>query len=368
MGGNGPPSVGVGGEFLGGKLVRIGIVGIGFMGMIHYYGIRKVSGAEVVAICTRDPKKLDGDWTSIQGNFGPRGGIENLSHLRRYNRIEDFLADPDVDLVDICLPVQLHKAVSIAALEAGKHVLVEKPISIRLDDATEMVEVGKASGRHFMVAHVLPFFAEFAYAKNAVESGGYGQLLGAHFKRVTSKSKKTYDSEELERSGGPGIDLHIHDTHFIQLLCGMPNAVFSRGILATGNFAASLTTQYIYNDRDLSISCSAGGMSQSGRAFSHGFEIYLERATLLYEFATLGGQPATLIPLTLLTEAGEVQQIDLGEAGPIDAFTDEIQYAVDAINGGYEPTALSGVGARDALALCHKEAESIKTGQIVSVS
>ena len=61
-------------------------------------------------------------------------------------------------MVDICLPVQLHKAVSIAALKAGKHVLVEKPISIRLDDAIEMVEIGKASGRRFMVAHVLPFF------------------------------------------------------------------------------------------------------------------------------------------------------------------------------------------------------------------
>lgn len=338
------------------------------MGMIHYYGIKKVSGAEVVAICTRDPKKLDGDWTSIQGNFGPRGGIEDLSRLEKYNRIEDLLADQGVDLIDICLPVQLHKSVSIAALEAGKHVLVEKPISIRLDDAAEMVEIGKASGKHFMVAHVLPFFAEFAYAKNALESGDYGQLLGAHFKRVTSKSKKTYDLEEVEKSGGPGIDLHIHDTHFIQLLCGMPDAVFSQGLLAAGDFAESLTTQYVYNNRDVSISCSSGGMSQSGRAFSHGFEIYLERATLLYEFATLGGQPATSTPLTLLTETGEVQQVDLGETGPIDAFTDEIQYAVDAIRGGYEPTALSAVGARDALALCYKEAESIKTGQIVSVS
>ena len=349
-------------------MVRIGIVGIGFMGMIHYYGIKKVSGAEVVAICTRDPKKLDGDWSSIQGNFGPRGGIENLSNLRKYNRIEDLLTDQGVDLVDICLPVELHKSVSIAALNAGKHVLVEKPISIRLDDAAEMVEIGKASGKHFMVAHVLPFFAEFAYARNALESRDYGQLLGAHFKRVTSKSKKTYDLEEVERSGGPGIDLHIHDTHFIQLLCGMPDAVYSRGALTTGDFAESLTTQYIYNDRDVSISCSSGGMSQSGRAFSHGFEIYLERATLLYEFATLGGQPATSMPLTLLTESGEVQQVDLGEVGAIDAFTDEIQYAVDAIRGGYEPAALSGGGARDALALCYKEAESVKTGQIVSVS
>ena len=349
-------------------MVRIGIVGIGFMGMIHYHGIKKVAGAEVVAICTRDPRKLDGDWTSIQGNFGPRGGIEDLSHLRKYNRIEDLLADRDVDMVDICLPVELHKSVSIAALKAGKHVLVEKPISIRLDDAAEMVEIGKASRKHFMVAHVLPFFAEFAYAKDVVESGDYGQLLAAHFKRVTSKSKKTYELEELEKGGGPGIDLHIHDTHFIQLLCGMPDAVFSQGALAAGDFVQSLTTQYIYNDRELSVSCSSGGMSQSGRSFSHGFEIYLENATMLYEFATLGGQAVTSMPLTLLTEAGEVQKVDLGEAGPIDAFTDEIQYAVDAINGGYEATALSAVGARNALALCYKEAESVKTGQIVSVS
>ena len=349
-------------------MIRIGIVGIGFMGMIHYYGIRKVSGAEVVAISARDPKKLDGDWTSIQGNFGPRGGIENLSHLRKYNRIEDLLADEEVDMVDICLPVQLHKAVSIAALKAGKHVLVEKPISIRLDDAVEMVEIGKASGRRFMVAHVLPFFAEFAYARNAVRNGDYGQLLGAHFKRITSKSKKTYDLEEVEKSGAPGIDLHIHDTHFIQLLCGMPDAVFSQGALAAGDFVESLTTQYIYNDSPVSISCSSGGLSQSGRSFSHGFEIYLEKATLLYEFATLGGQPVSAIPLTLLTEAGEVRQIDLGEVGPIDAFTNEIQYAVNAINGGYEPTALSAVGAKHALALCYKEAESVKTGRIVSVA
>ena len=190
--------------------------------------------------------------------------------------------------------------------------------------------------------------------------------------RISSGSppsrRRAYDLEELKRSGGPGIDLHIHDTHFVQLLCGMPDAVFSRGLLAAGNFAESLTTQYIYNDRDFSISCSSGGMSQSGRAFSHGFEIYLEKATLLYEFATLGDQPATSMPLTLLTETGEVQQVDLGETGPIDAFTEEIQYAVDAITDGYEPTALSAVGARDALALCYKEAESVKTGQIVSVS
>ena len=61
------------------KNVGIGIVGIGFMGMIHYLAVQKLAGGKVVAICTRDPKKLAGDWSSIQGNFGPKGTHMDLS-------------------------------------------------------------------------------------------------------------------------------------------------------------------------------------------------------------------------------------------------------------------------------------------------
>ena len=348
-------------------MVKIGIVGIGFMGMIHYYGIQRGTGAEVVAICTRDQKKLDGDWTSIQGNFGPRGGMEDLSNIRKYTDIDELLADDEIDLVDICLPTHLHKSVSIASLKAGKHTLVEKPISINIDDANEIVALSEQTDKEFMVAHVLPFFTEYAYAKQIVESGEYGELLGGHFKRVISKPSWSRDIADIEKSGGPGIDLHIHDTHFIQLLCGVPDAVFSQGKLAGGHFVDYLTTQYIYNDKELSVSCSSGAISQKGRAFSHGFELYLENATLLLDFSTLAGEPSTVMPLTLLTEDGKVEQVDLGEVDPIDAFTAEIQYAVDAIDSNTEPTALSGVGARDALLLCYKEAESVKTGEIVPI-
>ena len=358
-------------------MVKIGIVGIGFMGMIHYYAIQRITGAEVVAICTRDPKKLAGDWTGIQGNFGPRGGNEDLSNVRKYNDIDQLLADDDIDLVDICLPTHLHKSVTTAALKAGKHVLVEKPISISIDDANELVHLAdtlaaerKAVNQapiYFMVAHVLPFFPEYAYAKRIVESGDYGELLGAHFKRVTSKPSWSRDIADIEKSGGPGIDLHIHDTHFIQLLCGVPDAVFSQGKLATPDYVDSLTTQYIYNDKQLSVSCTSGSISQRGRSFSHGFEIYLEKATLLYDFSTLAGEPFTAVPLTLLNDEGEVETVDLGDVDPIDAFTAELQYAVEAIDWENEPTALSGIGARDALLLCYKETESVKTGKIVPI-
>ena len=161
--------------------------------------------------------------------------------------------------------------------------------------------------------------------------------------------------------------MHIHDTHFIQLLCGVPDTVFSQGKLVGGNFLDYLTTQYIYHDKDLTVSCSSGAISQKGRAFSHGFELYLEKATLLFDFSTLAGEPTTAVPLTLITEDGKVDQVDLGEVDPIDAFTAEIQYVVDSLDWEEAPTALSGVGARDALLLCYKEAESVKTGEIVAI-
>src|SRR5207302_3960945 len=109
-------------------MVRIGIVGVGFMGMIHYLAARKLKGAKVTALCSRDPKKLAGDWRGIRGNFGPPGQLMDLSRIKKYEDLDPFLADPDIDLVDICNPTHRHAPTAIAALKAGKHVLVEKAI------------------------------------------------------------------------------------------------------------------------------------------------------------------------------------------------------------------------------------------------
>src|SRR5580704_16647313 len=111
-------------------MVNIGVVGIGFMGMIHYMAYQKVAGARVVALCSRDPKKLAGDWTGIQGNFGPRGTQMDLTGAALYREFGELLADPRVDLVDLCVPNDAHAPMAIQALQAGKHVLVEKPIAL----------------------------------------------------------------------------------------------------------------------------------------------------------------------------------------------------------------------------------------------
>jgi predicted dehydrogenase len=340
-------------------MIRIGIVGIGFMGMVHFYGAKKLRGANVAAISTRNPKKLAGDWSSIQGNFGPRGRKdEDLTGVKKYAEISELLADPAIELVDICLPTEQHADVAIAALDAGKHVLVEKSIALETREADRMLRAAKKAGRHLMVAHVLPFFPEFAFARQVVESRKYGKLLGAHFKRIISKPTWSEEIASLEKTGGPGVDLHIHDTHFIGLVCGVPKQVYSRGLAERG-YVQYLTTHYLYDDASLAITCSSGAICQSGRPFVHGYEMYFEKATLLYESGTQ--------PLTVLTMDGKSTQPNLGSGDPIDAFTAELQHAVNVAAGKAEPAELSGSLARDALSMCLLEGKSVLTGKPVAV-
>src|SRR5713226_7363685 len=309
-------------------MTRIGIVGVGFMGMIHFLAARKLKGAQVTAICSRDAKKLAGDWLSIRGNFGPPGQMMDLGSVKKYDRLEKLLADPEIDLVDICNPTHLHPETAIQALKAGKHVLVEKCIALEPRDADAMVDAATKTGKLLMVAHVLPFFSEFAFAAEAIRGGQFGKLIGGHFKRVISKPDWSAEIGDASKTGGPAIDLHIHDTHFIGLVCGVPNQVFSTGVVS-GGAVDYLTTQYLYGPGGPAVTCSSGAVAMQGRPFVHGYEIYLEKATLVYESGTC--------PLTLLTADGKSEQPKLtGGDDATTAFTLEIQAAVDGIQKGKE--------------------------------
>lgn len=338
-------------------MTRIGIVGIGFMGMIHYLAGKKLRDAKVTAIATRDPKKLQGDWTSIQGNFGPRGQKEDLTGVKAHADWRQLIADPNVDLVDICLPNDGHAEAAISALKAGKHVLVEKPIAMNLTDADAMLAAAKSSGKTLQVAHVLPFFAEFGFAMKAVQSGEYGKLLAANFRRHISPPDWSDAIGDAARNGGPVVDLHIHDTHFIALLAGRPTAVRSQGIVENGvvNYVA---TQYEFAGGTPVISATSGAISQNARPFTHGYEIYLEKATLHYE----GGGS-----VNVYTADGCTQPI-FAAGDAVDAFAEEIQAAVDAAAGVRPAPHLDGGLARTALALCLAEAESAKTNRTIRLN
>jgi predicted dehydrogenase len=349
-------------------MVRIGIIGIGFMGMTHFEGAKKLNGGQVTAIATRSEKKLAGDWSDIQGNFGPRGSAStDLTGIKTYRDHRELLADPDIDLVDICLPTDQHESITLEAIAAGKHVLVEKPIAIELAAADRMVETARQRGRLLMVAQVLPFFPEFRWVRETVTSGEYGKLLGASFRRIITPPDWSRDMNDFRKLGGWGIDLHIHDNHFIGLLCGVPKGVFSRGILREG-LVNHVSTLYVYDDPNLAVSCISGGIAATGMKFGHGFEIFLEHATIQFDAGTYGSDWVVNRPLTLMTADGQIVRPEPAGGGEwCSAFTDELQTAIEAVSSGTLPPILSGTLARDALRLCAAEAESVRTGQIIKL-
>ena len=349
-------------------MLQIGIIGVGFMGMAHFEATKKVSGARVAAICTRSEKKRTGDWSDIQGNFGPRGSATtDLTGISKYRDHRDLLKDASIDLVDICLPTDQHEAVVLEALAAGKHVLVEKPIAIDLASAQRMVAAAKQANRMLMVAQVLPFFPEFRYVRETIASGQYGNLRGAAFRRVIAEPNWSAGMSDFRKLGGWGIDLHIHDNHYIGLLCGMPKAVFSRGLLMDG-LVNHVSTQYLFDNPDLTVSAISGGIAAAGLKFAHSFELFLERATIQYDAGTYGDSWVVNRPLTLITSDGQVTTPTPGGGTEwCAAFTDEIQTAVDGLKGGKEPRILSGQLALDALRICLAEAESIASERVVSL-
>ena len=201
-------------------MTRVGIVGLGFMGMIHYLAYQRLHGVKVQAICEQDPVRRGGDWRTIKGNFGPPGEQMDLAGVAQYADLDAMLADSQLDLIDICLPTALHAPAAIKALAAGKHVLCEKPIALRPAEGIAMVDAADKAGRMLMIGHVLPFFPEYRFAYDAIRSGQYGPIKGGHFKRIISDPlwmPRFYDPAVI---GGPMLDLHVHDAHFIRLTCG----------------------------------------------------------------------------------------------------------------------------------------------------
>jgi predicted dehydrogenase len=291
--------------------MNVGIIGLGFMGMIHYLAYKKVRGVKITAMCETDPVRLSGDWRTIKGNFGPQGTMMDLSGIDRYPELQGILADPKVEMVDICLPPAAHAKTAVAALEAGKHVFCEKPIALKPADAERMVAAANAAGKLLAIGHVLPFFPEYNFAYKAITGGKYGRLLGGYFKRIISDPAWMTEFYNPNVTGGPMIDLHIHDAHFIRLICGMPKAVHTQGRMR-GEVLESFISQYYFDDPNLLVSAACGVINQQGRAFTHGFEIYLEKATLLFDFSVIGDQAMVTMPLTVLDAKGKAQRPELG--------------------------------------------------------
>lgn len=348
-------------------MLKVGIIGIGFMGYTHFEAAKFADKVTITAIATRSEKKRAGDWTGIQGNFGPPAGQVDLSNVKTYADYHQLLADPDIDLVDICLPTDQHHQVVMDSIAAGKATLVEKPIAVSQSEAEEMVQAAESAGVPLLVGHVLPYFPEFQYAANAIQSGEFGPLKGAHFRRVICPPDWSDGMGDFRKLGGWGIDLHIHDNHFIAHACGRPTAVFSNGLLQDG-FVNHVHTSYVFGENGPAVTAVSGGIAASGMAFGHGFELYLEDATIVFDAGTYAGEWVINRPLSLIRNDGSVTAVDLGgDDSWCAAFALELQQAGAHVTEGADAGALASRVALDALKMCYAETESMQKKQIVEL-
>jgi predicted dehydrogenase len=215
-----------------------------------------------------------------------------------------------------------------------------------------------------MIGHVLPFFPEYRFAYDCIRQGTYGRIKGGHFKRIISDPTwmpRFYDPAVI---GGPMLDLHVHDAHFIRLTCGMPRNVQCAGHLR-GEVVERFHAQFRFDDPELTVSAASGVIAQQGRPFTHGYEIYLEKATLLYDFAVIDNEPVLATPVTVLTQDGRVERPELGGGDAIRPFENELAEVVRAVQTGTPSPLLTGALARDAVVICQKETEAVATGQTV---
>ena len=304
-------------------MIRVGLVGIGFMGWIHQLAYRRSKSAKLAAFCSSDSKKRDGDWRGILGNFGPPGDQISLKGIDVFKSLEQMVRSPDIDVIDICLPPHLHTAAAILAMEHGKDVLCEKPLALNAEDCSQILRTSEQTQRMLMVAHVLPYMGAFAFATELVAKKTYGKPIGGYFKRIISDPTWIPDFYAKDKVGGPLVDLHVHDLHWIQLLFGNPNGVHAVGRMQ-GDVAKFAHVVYDFGNAGVAVASTSGVIDGPGRPFTHGFELHLENATLQHEFAAYSDAAETM-PLKIVTRDGEVLRPELPVGDDVDAFVAEIE-------------------------------------------
>ncbi|MHB9024340.1 MAG: Gfo/Idh/MocA family protein [Armatimonadota bacterium] len=335
-------------------MINVGIIGVGGIAGAHLGAYGKIADARVVALCDIIPERASGTGKSVSLNIG--GGDEIAVQATPYTDYRQLLADDAVELVDICLPTDLHAEVAIAALQAGKDVLCEKPMARSLDDCDRMVAAAQQSGRALMIAHCIRFWPEYVALKELVDGGKYGKVVSASFHRLSPLPTWSAEGWIIDplRSGGAALDLHIHDADFVRYLFGMPATVAAR-VTEDAHGPSYIVTDYHFGD-DAVVYAEGGWSFPAGFPFRMTFQVRLEGATVEMDGARG--------PLTVYPEGGEKFTPPLLDG---DGYSREIAYLVDCLARGVKPTVVTPFDARESIRLVEAELASARARQPVAL-
>jgi predicted dehydrogenase len=192
----------------------VAIIGAGFMGSAHAANYASLGDrVRVKTVCGRSPERAE--------RVAEVVGAATDSDLDR------VLADSEIDAVDICVPTPSHRDVAERAFAAGKHVFLEKPLALTVEDAEAIVAAAHRSGKIFMVGLVLRFWPEYVELQRLVERGELGRPRAVFAQRLSPPADWAEWLRDRERSGGTAVDLMIHDFDQMNALLGTPRSVYA---------------------------------------------------------------------------------------------------------------------------------------------
>jgi predicted dehydrogenase len=201
------------------KALKVGVVGVGGIAKTHFPGWNESPHTEVAALSDVVPATLS------------RVGQEQ-SVTRLYERPEDLIADTEIDIVDICTPNNYHAPLAIAALNAGKHVICEKPLAPTPAAIREMIEARDRSGRLLMTAQHFRFQGSAKALKAEIDRGVLGDVYHARswmLRRAAAPTRPGFIMKE-HSSGGPCIDIGVHILDLTLWMMGFPKPVTVSGV------------------------------------------------------------------------------------------------------------------------------------------
>ena len=317
-----------------GSPIGIGVIGLGFMGCTHVRAYQSAvaagMGCKLVAVADRSAERLSGR-AFVQGNI-ETGSDEQLfdpSRVHGYLDPRQLLTDPRVNAMSICTHTDTHVDLAIAALRAGKHVLVEKPVATSSAEVRRLAAVASESGKVCMPAMVMRFWPEWTWLRDTIRSGTYGRVLSASFQRMGSAPAWTDFYRDTTRSGGALYDLHIHDADFIRWCFGEPREIVSAGTIDH----LSTLYRFVGDAAPLHVVAEGAQNITPGFGFRMRYTVVFERATADFDI--------TRTPTLLLCKDGRADAPAPPSVPPLSAYEIEIRHflaaVVAATTGGTTP-------------------------------
>ncbi len=248
----------------------VAIVGLGLIARTHATAYRQLADlVDLVAVCDIDRARA----TSFGAEFGARPVFD----------LADVIADPAVDIVDLILPHHVHEQASVAVLDAGKHLLMEKPVAGSYAESVRILRRAEASGVHFMVAENTRYAPAYLAVERLLRDGAVGDVVHARtFLRSNEKghlSTPGYWRTQFAMGGGLILDTGAHSFYLLKWLLGEVTELtaFSTKVFALPN--------------EIEDTAYVRGTLASGAVFSSGFTSVSEvpHSERLELYGTTGG-------------------------------------------------------------------------------